>query len=89
MTLRNFDVAKKKFAGPYHLKITVVLWQNLTPSGPIRAPKSAFPDFHDSPLEIPNSDFATTLSDSDRLSVPGFVKIHRETAEEMGDKKSV
>ena len=74
MTLRNFDIAKK-IAGPYHLKITEVLWQNLILSGTKGAPKSAFPDFHGNTLEIKDCNFAMTISDPDRLSVPSLVKI--------------
>ena len=36
-------------------------------------------------IYIKNSDFATTLSDPDRLSVPNFCKIRRETAEELAN----
>ena len=88
MTLGNFDIGKK-FAGPHHYKISTVWQQNLTPSWTNWTWKSAFPDFHGNKLEIHNSDFTTTLSDPDRLSVPNFVKIHQETAEELGDKKSI
>ena len=57
--------------------------------GKHKASKSAFPDFHGNVLKISNSDFATTLSDPDRLSVPNLVKIRQETAEELDNEKSV
>ncbi len=52
------------------------------------ATKSAFPYFHGNTLELQNSYFLMALSDPTRLSVPDFVKICQETAEELGRKKA-
>ncbi len=84
----NFNV--KNNVCPYHYRISTVLKQNLTPSGPNGASKSTFPDFHSNTLKFKNLDFAITLSDPDRFSVPDFIKIHPKTAIViMGDFREV
>ncbi len=79
----------EKIVGPYHYKITTVVQQYLTPSGPKGAQKYAFPDFHGNASEIENSDSARLLSDPKSLSMPNFVTIGQEMAEEIAIEKSV
>ncbi len=79
----------KKFAGPFDLDFQGVWQQNPGASWPNWASKSAFPDFHGNRSEFQNSDTVSSLSDPDRVSVPDFVEIGRETAKELIKRKSV
>ena len=75
--------------GQYHLIFHSLLLQNISPSEPNWASKYAFADLHGNTLKIQNFDFARLLFDPGRLSVPDFVTIGRETAEEIDIEKSV
>ncbi len=79
----------KKIVGPFDLDFQKVWQQNPDASWPNRASKSAFPYFHGNRSEFRNSDTITSLSDPDRLSVPNFVKIGRETVKELVNGKNV
>ena len=79
----------KKFAGPFDLDFQGFWQQNPRASWPNWASKSAFPYFHGNRSGFQNSNAISSLSDPDRLSVPIFVKIGRETAKELINGKSV
>ncbi len=68
-----------KFAGQYDSDFNGSWLQKVNPSGKNGLSKSAFPDFHGNRSEFQNFNPSTVLPGPDRLSVPNFVKIGRET----------
>ncbi len=77
----------KKIVHLCHPDMFWVGWQNLNPSRPNWASKSAFPNFHGNGPEFWNSDFRILLFDSYRFCVPNFITIGWDMAEKLSDEK--
>ena len=69
-----FEIAKK-FVGKNGSDFQRVGVQNISPSWPNGASKSAFPHFHGNHLKFFDSVFATSLSGPHRMSVCNLVEI--------------